>query len=1414
MKNLSYIFLFLLAFTCASAQFTGIDASGYPTIRAYGTGPIFNNAKVTDFTVLENGQNMSTTANVQCSTVVKDPSISVVLAIDISESMNESVGAGLKRIDWVKQGAKTFVQSLTFNAQTRVAVITFDGYAYLNCGFQSSPGPVLAAIDNITVSGGATQYDPALLDPKNGAIALLKTTPNWIRRMIVFLTDGLPNKTPSVQAIINQLQAEKITLHALYVANQLSTELGSIAVGSGGQIFKANTQELINSVYRQLAQDAPQTVKYCWLEWQSPPVCTEAARNRTVQLTHKPTNIRQTYNYVAPPRAIAGISLSTNILPPFPDIPPNSSATQTYIITALNLPILVTNAIISPQGNFTISDWGGTPPPFTLAPGASRTLTVKFSQTAPRDVRTAQITIQGAPCSSPPLYVTGGATKVSVITPNGGEIYSTCDSISVQWSGVDPTDRVVLHYRNNGSLLWELLVDGATGLKYIWNNPPALTQAKVRVAAKTPRTDYSQPIAISGNGNDSVTSVAVHSSGSLMYLTGKFDKNAIVGFPPNKSTGPATITTPRNEEAFVAQASFGGIRWAVSGASFLQPFAPFTLSRGMAIALNEQNGEAWSTGEFFRQTTGKHTLWIAAFKTDGSTRWVKEYDSYADLHVRRIGLDDSTKKMFIEGYYVGDFTYTLVSGKIVRLSSATAKPYLALLDDLGRIVHLQDGSYIKPSPQVRDSIGNRYEFGAFRSNPLVSADTTLLAKGAADGYVRKFGRVLSPSDESDADFSVQQPAITFKQSNISIGASNVGVPKSMTFEALLCNTRKVPALINSLTFMGGDSTDFELLSPVLPLNLEPDSCVQVILRFTPPRTGMISTRLVAKGGCVGASIGVEGLGTVQSVKIVGKDWGSKRALTDNVGEVYIENSGTTPITVTSLSLKSLPESAFIPVFPQTPYILQPGRKDTIPVQFNPRDTLQYSNYVTATFAELADPEYGILQGSGFLPKLTPTGFEFGLVDVGTIAPVSGKIYLNNPSTTSPTAIKKIEVISNSGDFTFSTMPPRFQVDELQMDSSSLTITFKPKSRGRRLAVVKIYSDAAPGPEIDPTVDDTVHIVGYGVQVSLLTLTPVDFGIVSSCDQPTDNIVVSNPDPLLQSKISNVEIIGNDKDYFVLLPHDSIIPANGSITIPVRFLPNGKRMFSAMLRLYDNYGQEYTVDIRGESAMTVVKYEILPTSIIYTPGKDIQMRVVASSQAQKMPEITTVRLALKANQEVISYGSITQSSSAWTWTSAEISDAFTCTGIPSATNTMPLGEIAAFNFLTFLGDEKNMPVTLEVTTDSPCITPETSGSVLILDQLCFKGARFVRGGKQYYLRAVFPQPTTDQISVPLGVGLTGNVSLKIVDQLGRTAAEIVNGTLQEGEYEFSIPTTGLSAGVYSLVYTAGKYSAVQTVVIQK
>ena len=684
-KLLPFLLLLILSYGVTKAQFTGIDASGYPVVKAYGSGPMFNNAKLQDFVVQENGIDMKATLKANCTTVPDDPSLSAVLVIDISTSMDEPVGGGKKRLDWVKEGAKTFLNNLAFNANTYIAIITFNGDSYLKIGFQNDKDVLIQAIDNISTATGSTQYDPPFLKGGIGAIDLLNTRPSWIKKTIIFLTDGQPNSKPSTQSIITKLLASKIKTYAICMNNDASVDLREIAQKSGGQLYVSLTLDALNTIYASLATSSRQTVTYCWLEWISPPGCTEASRTRNVFLRHKPSNTIFNGVYIAPPSSISGIINSVVSLPPFADIPAGNSVQATYSITAQNGDMKITGHTVIPQGNFTISDWGGTPPPFTLAKGTSRIITVQFTQTPPRDARSAQLLITGDPCNAPVVLLSGGIKKITLLTPNGGEAFSTCDSLFISWTGVEATDTVKLEYSTDMGGTWQLVAPFASYNFYNWKAP----QPGNYIIRVTPYSPKPSGVAWTRSGGgiagDSSTAITVTADGSTLYLTGDFNKQA--------TFDGKVITSTKTQEAFLARYNNEKLLWAVSGATFLSPLAPYTFSAGKCVAMDSFDISCYILGEYMPTATNRYTLFFGKIDATGRQTWLNSINSSTDVHALRIGRDSATKNIYIEGTYQGIMNVRLVSGLTSRLEAPNVpKTFLAVIDPNGYVTHIHNST--------------------------------------------------------------------------------------------------------------------------------------------------------------------------------------------------------------------------------------------------------------------------------------------------------------------------------------------------------------------------------------------------------------------------------------------------------------------------------------------------------------------------------------------------------------------------------------------------------------------------------------------------------------------------------------------------------------------------------------------------
>jgi hypothetical protein len=1418
MKKRVLIFLFLiLTFGTAKAQFTGVDASQYPVIRAYGSGPMFTNAKVQDFTVLENGVDMKATLKSQCNTVTDDPSLSAVLVIDRSGSMAEPVGGGKVRLDWVKEGAKNFIASVDFSANTYVAIITFDGNAYVNIGFQNNPAPLLQAIDNITAASGATQYNPPFLDAKNGAIALLNTRPSWIRKVIVFLTDGFPNSQPSTQTIISKLLGSKITTYAICMTSEISGDLRDIAQQSGGQLYSTTTLESLNAIYRSLATSSRQTTTYCWLEWTSLPGCSEATRTRNVNLTHKPSGTKYNTVYSAPPSSVSGIINSVVSLPPFPDIPAGNSLQQKYTITAQNADMQVTSALIVPVGNFAVVDWGGANPPFTLAKGTSRTLTVQFTQTAPRDARSAQLVVSGNPCYAPVVLLSGGIKKITLLTPNGGEEFSTCDSLFISWTGVDETDTVKLEYSVDFGNTWMLVAPYATHNFYNWK-PPAAGSYIIKVSPITPK-----PIGPvwtrSGGGvaGDSSTAITVTSDGTTIYLTGDFNKQA--------TFDGKIITSSKTQEAFVARYNNEKIQWALSGSTFLTRFVPYSFSAAKGVAIDSTDLSCYVLGEVMPNSSNHYELFVAKIQPTGKQSWVSSITSTKDVHALAIGKDSATKQIYIEGMFQGIMRIKLANGLTAQLEAPNVpKLFLGFINEDGNFTFVQDSSYQpKFNPRiVKDSIGNRYETGNYTGS-FISGDTTVKSIGAQDFYLRRIGRIFAQPDISDAHCTISDPYFGFAYQPITVGVGQIGDFHDTTFAAMLCNKGRIPITFTDYKFEGNYPADFSLISALKGVTVQPNACIALTIRFTPSATSYLSSVLRVFTECSEQQIIFTGFGINRQATIDSLNWLRKRILTDTPDKMWIHNTGTTELKITKLSLETQPENSYIPVFPSVPFIVAINDSVSFLVLFNPQDTLVYHNAVIAEVEGFSKPLVGALDGIGVLPKIRAAGYNFKPTYLNTLSPEVGNCSMFNPSTTSETIVNAVRFLDNPGDFAWATSPPtNFPIQQHSSEVRLLDIRFTPKALGVRVAHVEISSDAVPGPNITIPKLDTVEITGTGFFTPLQVDSVIDFGAHLTCESEQQLITIKNIDPQNPVKITSIQFTG-DRNIFFFSPSDSLeIPAGQTAGIQILFSPTENKQYSATMVLTTESNEQFIVQIRGSGFTVKGDVRLSAENPSFLPGYSISVTATATVENLSNTPLDMLPFELTIPPQVLSVAQLLPLDKRWIW---DIDDSQQLQGKYKIIGTaiQPIYELQSqklfmLNFRTYLEKKGNYPISLAVQSPLDCLTLSAEGMSVEMLPTCFSDGRVVAStGKTYSVSMPYPNPTTNDIGMiafDVSVGLTAKAMFSFVNSLGKVIKTIEIASLEAGEHHIGIPISDIPSGVYTITFSSGHFTAaVRSVITQ-
>jgi uncharacterized protein YegL len=1404
MRHFLYCFLCLFLPAIAFAQFTGIDSKNFPMIRAYGGGTIFSNAKTSDFTVTENGLPMTNNMSVECSTAVNDPSVSVVLVIDISESMNERMSNGRTKLEWMKNGAKSFINSLVFNGTTQCAIITFNGISYILSDFQNTARPLIEAIDGIQYGLGATNYEYPLIDPQKSAVALLKNTPSWVRRAVVFLTDGTPNQDPPKASIINQLNQLKATLYAIALSFDASPDLREIAEKTGGTTNIANTEDLLVNIYKDLGNKRP-TTTYCWLSYTAPFGCTEASRNRNVQINYRPTNLRQNFTYSAPTTSVASIQLSQAVLPPFPDIAPGQQATQQITITARNADMTITADNSTLPANFRVSDWGGSVPPFVLKAGTSRVITIRFTQTNPRDIRSGRLRLLGNPCNSDYVSLSGGAKKVVIVSPNGGETLSSCDSILITWGGVDASDTVRLQYSMNNGTTWNLLSNSATGLSYTWR-PPSNGQYLFRIAARTTRTGGMANIHGSGTGSEAGNGIAANAQASSYAVTGHYEKQL--------SMNGQQISSTRAQDMFLGRFRDDNVLWLRTGAQFFTNFLPYTQASGKAVLVDSADAIYVASDVTRTVNGGRISIILQKISTSGSIDWSKEIlASQKSIGARSLGRD-SVGNYYLSGLYDGQFSVPVKTGGSATITAVGQRPFTLTFNNRGEFLALKDSiskGYLHfPADTAKDSIGTMYTVRTF-SNTLNLPDTSFKSAGKQDIAIRLNGRIMTPPDQSDGASTVITPLLTLKQSTVTIPSIQVGESVDHIVTDYLCNRSSTPIILDESIITNANAVS--ILEPVAGTVIPGDTCIQVTYRFTPSAKGQQNGLVRFGNTCTFTTGTIRTEAFSLGASISNLDWNIKRIKTVNRNVIQLRNTGDDDLLVQSISLSNGISFA-LANSPASPFLLKGNSTLDITCDFIPVDTIAYKDSVIIKIDQLKEPLIGLLMGKGGLPIFSSQGFAFQATAVNTTSTEFAEIKAENRSISMPLHISDISLSMNEGDFFI------MQTDQLPVDLSgnemhATKIGFKPIKAGNRIAYLKFTHDGIAGPDEKPRVQDSILIEGIGISKGLVIDTVLDMGTILTCDIAVKDLIITNPNDqdirIIDITISDLP--GNAfASAFYTKSAPIIVPAKGNAALPIGFVPDRIGQVNALLKCTAEDGTVYSTFLIGDGITMPSTLTIngqATQSIALIPGTKSNFDIALSTQkALTYPRIDSVLFDVQYPNVLFTLDSVSSLQAKW---NASIISNDQLTGKASilaysqtSTKEFPSGSLIRMHATNYLGDPANQQMNIQSKINALCIDSSKAQAGFTLDAVCFAQGRLISVMKDAFVIGVSDKELT--FSIPF----TGRSEAYIVDISGRIISLLPLQERMSGNYHAMLPY--VSQGVYMIIAKNGPYQIQKQIII--
>ena len=477
MKKLTLILFILIGYVAFSQTLTlfDIDPSNFPTIRAkfYAIdkdGKQIISLSPSDFELKENGIKRNITF-VSCPTPKPPQALSSVLVMDVSGSMAD----GAPNIMLAKEAARAWVETLPLG-KSECAITSFDNKNYLNQDFTTDKDKLLNAIYSLAPQGG-TDYDEALLNPPAGGLIVAQN--GKYKRVIVFLTDGQPNKEPQTAQIIQEAKRLGVAIYAVIVGMACPQSVKEITTQTGGLWFeKVTSVEEARQIYL-LILGLAQGGEPCTIEWQSDFACESNFIN--VELNLLINGAKTTNTYYSPRNSIIRLEIKPVFLkfiqPKF-----GEKNEQKINITAINGDFIVRD-IKASSNAFDV-----TPKKFILRAGKSRELTVSFT---PTDSAYYFCKFEIVNDKCPATFFASGGWKgkkptektLKLTHPNGGEIFVVGSDTVITWEGISNDDLVELEYSIDSGRTWKF-IDTARGLRYVWKNIPRPASEKCLVRVK------------------------------------------------------------------------------------------------------------------------------------------------------------------------------------------------------------------------------------------------------------------------------------------------------------------------------------------------------------------------------------------------------------------------------------------------------------------------------------------------------------------------------------------------------------------------------------------------------------------------------------------------------------------------------------------------------------------------------------------------------------------------------------------------------------------------------------------------------------------------------------------------------------------------------------------------------------------
>jgi hypothetical protein len=921
---------------------TKIDTTAFPLIKVNTLiltemGNPWPQIKSTDFKVFENGVDLTSSFNISCPTSQPDKTANIVVAVEQSLDMKREVAKNVTVFDWISDELKYFFNTYQFSDNSNMALIGFNTLANPIVDFTNDKNKLINGLGTIKFAG-ATLYEDIFINQTSSAVAMLKQTPPDRHRIIIMITAKKPLGTIGEIVIQNSMKLNNCRLYIISVAMpEANLEMNNIALQSGGKYYEPNTKESLRNNLEAIKQEIAKDLPICSISWKSTFACTAQELTKSVLLKFLPQYAVLTTEYIMDSTFITYALKQPASL----DFGPKTLKDTTrlkVVVTPKNAPMTVNNVYVTPPTYFSITDMGGSNPPFTLEPDESRTFTVQFIQKNSLEYRKAYLVLDGEPC---PPYVSleGGQESIKLDEPNGGQLFSMCEDIMIKWSGVDKYRNVRLSYSLNGGNSWNNLKADTLGGFMEWRPFQRSNNYKIMVSP-VPKASYFWLNSFGGIDEDKGASIAMAKNSVGYYVTGSFiDKIKI---------GNYNLTSGGRSDIFIAKFDTdGNCLWAINAGGPNDEVAT-----GITVDDNDnsyvcgtlRNGAKIGSMTFNTYSADNPYSCVIKLNPKGLNPSVDLIgpiypNPESEAWANKIGY--SGGKVYLQGEYIGniDKDKFRLDGKPApnhKVPTIFTAIYdtTVIVDTLYRF-----GSnynfYSKASVTSADNF--RYDLGSYMGTKTLD-DFTVKSKGLNDVFVSKYGTKPTGNDISDTSFRVQGPILSIPRDTVDFGSSLISDSIEISFDTLFCNVGTHNMQIDSIKITGTDSKAYSFPIDSKQIMLLPGYCHTFPIQFKPFKLGLHNAVLSIWGECKNlASIRLLGIG---DCGFKGKDY-------VDLDKVYIDSARTISIDTVFWNINNIPLSINLQlegvnadeftISPIGPRSIKAGEALKVNIGFKPKD---------------------------------------------------------------------------------------------------------------------------------------------------------------------------------------------------------------------------------------------------------------------------------------------------------------------------------------------------------------------------------------------------------------------------------------------------------------------------------------------